>query len=162
MPERDARVLPLHDDARVARVLFKRLALGVDARPLAASEHRRLRERVLRRSRETRAPRGTHTLRAAESAWRSLAPGVEFRLLHADTARGTMTAFVRLLPGAIFDAHEHARTEECLVIEGEIRIGSHRLVAGDMHVADEGTRHDITRSEGGALLWVRTALPLGS
>ena len=161
MPERDTRVLPLHDDEGVARALFKRLALAVDARPLAASEHRRLRERVLRRSRESRAPRGTRTARAAESAWHPLAAGVNFRLLHTDAARGTMTAFIRLQPGAAFEAHEHPTAEECLVLEGEIRIGAHRLVAGDMHIADEGTRHDVTRSEAGALLWVRAALPAG-
>lgn len=161
MPERDARVLPLHDDARVARAVFKRLALAVDARPLAASEDRRLRERVLRRSREARPPGGTRTSRAADAAWQPLGEGVDFRLLHADAERGTMTAFVRLRPGATFDAHDHPTTEECLVIEGEIRIGSHHLVAGDMHVADGGTRHDTTRSERGALLWVRAALPDG-
>jgi len=161
MPERDARVLPLHDEARVARALFKRLALAVDARPLAASEHRRLRERVLRGARECRAPPGTHTLRVADSGWRPMGEGVDFRLLHTDLARGTMTAFVRLRPGSTFEAHDHPVTEECLVLEGEIRIGTHRLVAGDMHVADRGTRHDTTRSEAGALLWVRAALPAG-
>jgi len=161
MPERDARVLPLHDEAHVARALFKRLALAVDARPLAPSEHRKLRERVLRSSREARAPCRTRTLRASESAWRSLVAGVDFRLLHADPAGGTMTAFIRMLPGSTFEAHEHPCTEECLVLEGEIRIGSHRLVAGDMHVANGGTRHDTTHSAGGALLWVRAALPAG-
>lgn len=159
MPERDARVLPLLDEAHVAHVLFKRLALAVDARPLAPSEHRRLRERVLRRSREVRAPCGTRTLRVSESDWHPLCAGVDFRLLHTDTARGTTTAFVRMRPGSTFEAHDHSCTEECLVLEGEIRIGSHRLVAGDMHVANGGTRHDVTRSDAGALLWVRAALP---
>jgi len=161
MPERDAQVLPLHDGTRLSRALFKRLALAIVARPLAASEDRRLRERMLRRARESRAPAGTRTQRAADSSWRLLAAGVEFRLLHADVARGTMTAFVRLSPGATFDAHGHPSTEECLVIEGEIRIGSHRLIARDMHVAAGGTSHDVTRSGPGALLWVRAALPPG-
>ena len=155
MPERDARVLPLHDEAHVARALFKRLALAVDARPLAPSEHRKLRERVLRSSREARAPCGTRTLRASESAWRSLVAGVDFRLLHADPAGGTMTAFIRMLPGSTFEAHEHPCTEECLVLEGSIVQDGVEYFPGDYLLAEAGSRHSPFHSPGGALFLIR-------
>ena len=66
-----------------------------------------------------------------------------------------MTAFIRMQPGSTLDAHFHTQTEECLIVEGEIFIGAHRLCALDMHVAAGGTAHAPITSPRGALILVR-------
>ena len=48
-------------------------------------------------------------------------------------------------PGGVIPAHRHQHEEECLVLEGECRIGTHRLVAGDVHVAAAGSWHEAAR-----------------
>jgi anti-sigma factor ChrR (cupin superfamily) len=159
MSEPGPRVVPLRDDGRIGRAVFLRLALAIEARELCAERLACLRARVSCNARVVPAPAGTYTRRAADNTWRPLAAGVDVKLLSRDVARGRMTAFIRLQPGAIFDAHEHAQTEECLVLEGEIHIGTHRLCEGDLHVAGAGTRHAPTWSPGGALLLVHAALP---
>jgi quercetin dioxygenase-like cupin family protein len=66
-----------------------------------------------------------------------------------------MTTFIRMEPGSEFGAHRHSQREECLVLDGEILIGAHRLRAGDMHVAEAGSEHALVTSPRGALVLVR-------
>ncbi len=124
-------------------------------RPQALSHERcrELRARILARfaARQSCAV----TIRACESEWRPLAPGVTIKLLRGDAATGNMTAFIRMEPGSSLDAHAHAQDEECLIVEGEIFIGRHRLAAGDLHVAGVGTEHEAITSPRGALMLVR-------
>jgi quercetin dioxygenase-like cupin family protein len=157
MSDHTVRILPLRDDGHAARGLFMRLALAVAPCPPDRACGERLRARVRRSAATVPAPTGTHTVRGADHSWRPVASGVDIKLLHA--ARGRMTAFIRMSAGASFEAHAHPLPEECLVIEGEIHIGSHRLGAGDLHFAAAGTRHASTYSAGGALLLVHAALP---
>jgi anti-sigma factor ChrR (cupin superfamily) len=119
-------------------------------------------EKLLRRSMLTRVlaaipPPDTRTVRAASGTWNPLAPGITVKLLRIDHDAGNMTAFIRMEPGSTFGAHQHTQSEECLVLEGEILIGAHRLNAGDMHVADAGTEHAMVTSPRGALMLVRSA-----
>lgn len=159
MIEERAPVLPLRDDGDAGRAVFLHLALAIEARELCAAKVARLRTRVRAGARAAPAPAGTFTLRAADNTWRPLAAGIDIKLLSRDGARRRMTAFIRMLPGATFDTHDHPQTEECLVLEGEIHIGTHRLGQGDLHVAGEGTRHAPTWSPVGALLLIHAALP---
>jgi len=135
------------------------VALAIAPRELSAVRAARLRVRVRGCAHTAPAPTGTFTLRAADNTWRPLAVGVDIKLLSRDAARGRMTAFIRMQAGATFDAHDHPQTEECLVVEGVIRIGTHELGRGDLHVAGQGTRHALTWSPEGALLLVHAALP---
>jgi len=96
-----------------------------------------------------------HTVRAADGGWRALAPGVEIKLLRHEHGADNMTAFIRMQPGSTLAAHVHTQTEECLIVEGEIFIGAHRLCALDMHVAAGGTAHAPVSSPRGALMLVR-------
>ena len=138
--------------------VFDRVAEALVSPPMCPVLQRNMRARVLAEccSRHT-----THTVRAAEGEWRALVPGVTIKLLRTDEAAGNMTAYIRLEPGASLEPHEHTQAEECLVIEGEIFIGGHRLAAGDMHVAAAGTAHDAVTSPRGALLLVRSENFLG-
>jgi quercetin dioxygenase-like cupin family protein len=137
--------------------IFKHLAAALKSSPLPPLRHSHLREHVLARLHEL-APGETRTVRSTDGEWRALAPGVTIKLLRSDTRADNMTAFIRMQPGAALDAHVHRQSEECLVLEGEIFIGAHRLCAGDMHVAAAGTVHGPSTSPRGALLLVRTQL----
>lgn len=137
--------------------IFDHLAPALESRTPSAATRVRLRCRVLARTRALGAP-GTRTLRADEGDWRSLAPGVDIKLLRRDHVAGNMTAFIRMMPGSSLDAHSHAQDEECFLVAGEIFIGTHRLSAIDMHVAIAGTSHAAVTSPMGALLLVRAQL----
>ena len=140
--------------------IFERIAEGIDPLRGAPDEPSRLRERVLAQVAAGR--NGSRTVRACEGAWLPLAPGVTLKLLREDAAARRMTAFIRLLPGSSLESHGHEQPEECLVIEGEILIGEHRVRAGDLHLARAGTVHDTIRSPRGALLLVHAqSLPAG-
>lgn len=78
------------------------------------------------------------------------------KVLRINRVAGNQTALVRFAPASWLEQHTHTQEEECLVLEGEIKIGSHVLRAGDMHVAQPGTRHAPVHSVRGALLLVRS------
>ena len=152
-PDDDA---PPGDDENVERML-EQSAVDPTVRRLPPDRHAQLRSRVL-----TQAPRaspaGTITLRAEEGAWRSLAPGVTMKVLRVDRVAGNQTILIRMSPGAVVAGHQHSQEEECFIVDGEIRIGNHRLCAGDMHVACAGSIHEPIASPTGAVLLVRAAL----
>ena len=45
-------------------------------------------------------------------------------------------------PGGVVPAHRHEREEEFIILEGECHIGTHKLVAGDVHIAAAGSWHE--------------------
>lgn len=133
--------------------MFDCMAAAIQPLPLTQERCRILRERILAcfAARQQSAT----TVRAAEGEWLPLAPGVSIKLLRRDGTAGNMTAYIRMAPGASLESHVHAQTEECLILQGEIFIGAHRVSAGDMHVAAAGTAHAAISSPRGALLLVR-------
>ena len=135
--------------------VFERLAgaLRIGHDPVACNNS--LRRSLLKRVLAAIPPPDTRTVRAAAGTWSPLVPGITIKLLRVDRDAGNMTAFIRMEPGSAFGAHEHAQSEECLVLEGEIFIGAHCLHAGDMHVAKAGTAHAMVTSPRGALVLVR-------
>jgi quercetin dioxygenase-like cupin family protein len=146
-------VIDIRDEGKVSGSVFLQLALAT--RPRRPGCDLSLRERVLRDAVDGAPPAGTQTFRAAQRAWHEIAPGVDIKLLRPD-AGGCMTALVRMAAGSTYIAHEHPLDESCLVLSGEIHIGSHCLRAGDLHIAAAGTAHAITSAPHGALLFVRT------
>lgn len=96
------------------------------------------------------------TVRAADGDWREVAPGVERKLLW--TGGPTESWMVRLAPGAVARAHLHPMDEECVVLEGSLRIGAGLLLLkGDFHVAASGSMHDTVTTDTGALIYIRGA-----
>lgn len=93
------------------------------------------------------------TVRATEGEWTELMPRVRVKFLHRDDRH--QSVLVRLEPGAVYPAHAHSEDEECVVLDGEVRIGDIRITAGDYHLARGGSRHSELRSEAGALLFIR-------
>ena len=98
------------------------------------------------------------TIHAGEGAWRSIAEGVEMKLLWVDEVRQSQSLLLRLAPGASVSGHHHTQYEECLVIEGGIEIGPKRLRAGDYHLAHPGVPHPAITSQTGGLLFVRAEI----
>jgi anti-sigma factor ChrR (cupin superfamily) len=141
--------------------MFDQLANAMTAHHLSMTRREHLRNRMVLRARDT-APAGTRTLRADAGQWRSFASGVSINVLRTDVAANNMTALIRMRPGARLDTHYHHQAEECLVLEGEICIGNHRLAAGDLHMAEAGVKHDDVVACTDVLLLVRAEIPSAS
>lgn len=112
-----------------------------------------LRERVMAR---VRADRDKYiTVHSDRLPWRSLAPGVEFKVLWSDAATQSKSFLLRAAPGTRLPAHGHRCFEECLVLEGEFSIGGIHLRAGDFHGVAEQADHDEAYTETGVLVYLR-------
>ena len=105
----------------------------------------------------SRAQRPYHTVRASDSdGWQTIAPGVERKLLWSTP--GEESCMMRLARGASVEAHAHLLDEECLVLEGTLRIGTSLVLkAGDFHVGRRGSAHELSTTDTGALVFLRGA-----
>jgi quercetin dioxygenase-like cupin family protein len=69
------------------------------------------------------------------------------------------TSLMRMRPGGVIPAHRHEREEEFIILEGECYIGTHRLVAGDVHIAAAGSWHEPVTTESGVVVLLRGEYP---
>lgn len=97
------------------------------------------------------------TLADVAAGWQPFGAGVSMKVLHE--SGGVMSYLLRLAPGAALPAHRHPVDEECVVLEGEIRIGTLRVRAGGFHLGRQGVLHDRLHTEEGALIFLRGAVP---
>jgi quercetin dioxygenase-like cupin family protein len=139
------------------------LAVGVfvtDIRPveLGAEQRSRMLDRVLALA-PTTSPPDTVTRRAEEVPWIRVSPFIEMRVLVRDKALGSQTLMLRMRAGGQLPAHRHEQLEEFLVLEGECHIGTHRLGAGDVHVAQPGSWHDVVTTRTGVTVLIRGEYP---
>ncbi|HEX2546891.1 MAG TPA: cupin domain-containing protein [Ramlibacter sp.] len=115
----------------------------------------RVRERVFAAIAQEQAAR-LHTVRAADDGWEIVSEGVQRKILQRDLS--SQSCLMRLAPGARVAGHHHTQDEECVVLDGSLRIGSHLVLGtGDFHLAPAGTTHEETTSETGALVYLRGA-----
>ncbi len=97
--------------------------------------------------------------RPTEGPWQDTAvAGVRLRVLHVDQARNHFTALVRMAPGTAYPRHVHSGPEECLVLEGDLRVGDAVMRAGDYQYADVGSAHGEQSTENGCLLFITSSL----
>jgi quercetin dioxygenase-like cupin family protein len=115
-----------------------------------------IKSRLMRRVRAERQP-GLTTIQADEGDWKPFLPKVRIKTLQQ--SGDTLTYLLRLEPGAILVPHDHPQDEECIVLEGEVRIGQTVARAGAYHLAPKGMAHDSIVSDNGALLFLRGAVP---
>lgn len=141
------------EDAELEERAFAALARAVPSVAPPAS----LRDRVLARLRDeaAQAPRDLLTLRAGARDWQRVTPRVELRVLFVDPVARTRSLLARLAPGGEIPPHAHGVAEECLVLEGDLRIGDLELGPGDYHLAPVGTRHPSITTRGGAVVYLR-------
>jgi quercetin dioxygenase-like cupin family protein len=100
---------------------------------------------------------GLLTVHTDEGNWKAFLPNVSIKVLRRE--QDTLTYLLKLEPGATLPPHDHPQDEECIVLSGEARIGDLVVRAGDYHCARAGKPHDVIRSERGAVLFLRGAVP---
>lgn len=98
------------------------------------------------------------TVRAEAGQWERIGEGVERKFLWE--SGDALSCLMRLAPGAMVAGHMHAIDEECVVLEGSLRIGSELVLrTGDFHVGVKGVAHADASTETGALVYLRGARP---
>jgi quercetin dioxygenase-like cupin family protein len=97
------------------------------------------------------------TVRADEGEWREMFKGISVKQLFRDETRGTVTSLYRVGPGAGFPSHDHDGFEQCLIIEGDFHLDDQTYGPGDFTCALPGSTHQVSYSEGGALLLIVAA-----
>ncbi len=98
------------------------------------------------------------TVPAGPADWQPFMDGIELKVLHA--AEASLSYLLRLQPGAVLPGHRHPQDEECVVLEGELRIGDVLKVgAGSYHLARAGALHAPITTDTGALIFLRGAEP---
>jgi anti-sigma factor ChrR (cupin superfamily) len=85
-------------------------------------------------------------------------PGVEVRRLFVDSANDRVTMLVRMAAGAAYPPHVHGGPEECLVLEGDLLVGSTRMRAGDYQRIGRGGVHGVQSTDAGCLLFIVSSL----
>lgn len=148
---------PTTADPVIDADLVARLAAAVPAEALAPDTQARIKHRLLRRIAAEQMPQHKTVLPDA-TGWEPLGPGLTMKRLHE--TGGVLSYLVRLAPGAVLAAHRHPVDEECVVLEGEMLIGEHRVGPGGFHLGRAGVLHDRIRSgDAGALVFLRGAAP---
>ena len=101
---------------------------------------------------------GHHGLVVAGSGvWRPFLPGIERQVLHE--AEGIMCYLLRFAPGATLPAHRHPADEECVVLQGAVRVGRQLLPAGSFQKVSRNRVESDTTSDEGAVIYLRGASP---
>ena len=113
-----------------------------------------IRERLRRRIRGTQA---ITTIQPDDGHWMPFSPKVSIKVLRRDV--NTQSYLLKLEAGAALLPHVHDHDEECMVLEGEVRIGDLVVRRGAYHLAPKGVPHEPIRSEHGAVLFLRGAIP---
>jgi quercetin dioxygenase-like cupin family protein len=138
--------------------VFEHVALALQPSELSEQQRSDLRQRALHRAREQSAA-GTVTIRSHDVGWIALSATVQIKLLRCDKLAGNQTVLMRVAAGGMIPRHQHAQEEEFIVLEGECHIGTHRLTAGDAHVAAAGSWHEDITTQSGTLVLVRGEFP---
>lgn len=135
-------------------------AIAAAVRPAELSAGRRtsMRSKIAARI-DSLQPENTQTVRGETVEWTSAWPNVWVKLLRQDAPSNSQMVLFRIKPGGVVPAHVHTKEEECLVLEGEIHIGEHRVGQGDLHIAQPGAEHGDITTRTGATVLVRSEIP---
>lgn len=133
--------------------MFENLAPAATLDPQRSAA---MKSRLMQRVHADRQPHLT-TVQADEGDWKPFLPKVRIKTLQR--SGDTLSYLLRLEPGAILVPHDHPQDEECIVLEGEVRIGQTVARTGAYHLAPKGMPHDAIVSDTGALLYLRGAVP---
>jgi anti-sigma factor ChrR (cupin superfamily) len=90
-----------------------------------------------------------------DDGWVNLGKRVQAKVLHDDGTN--LSWLLKLLPGGGLPEHDHADgAEECMVLEGQLRINGVDFWAGDYQIALPGSVHHEVSSEQGSLVYLRS------
>ncbi|HEY8878519.1 MAG TPA: cupin domain-containing protein [Roseateles sp.] len=120
------------------------------------AQARAIRRRLLERVADTE---DSHlTVPAGAAGWQPFGDGVQIKVLHENA--GILSYLLKLAPGARLEAHRHPADEECIVLEGVLRVGSQIEVGpGGFHLARAGSLHASISTATGATIFLRGAEP---
>lgn len=152
---------PLNMNTGLEQDIFELLAENQAAYPLPMGLQARMRTKLLNQvqAEEAASQPGFKTIRAHEGEWLEPVPGAKIKILHQEGDSAVLTYLARLAPGFEMQGHPHPYPEECLMLEGDLWLGSLKLEAGDYHFAEKGLHHGRLRTETGALVLLKGALP---
>ncbi len=147
--------LPLHRDA-LAEMTDVVAAVGYAVETAAPPPE--LKARLLERLDRNPFPGLFSKCADQQGPWKpSRTRGISYKKLYFDKASGLVTLLVKLEPGARFDVHEHGRTEQCLILEGDLRYNDEKIYrAGDFTWAEAGSVDPAAYSVEGSLLLIIT------
>jgi len=158
MSDRDDPIDKIDPTDPIPPALAARLADALAADPAAPKldpvDAATMRERLMKR---VRASQSLTTIQPSDGEWEPFSPKVLIKVLRRDVH--TQSYLLKLEPGASVLPHVHGEDEECMVLEGEVRIGGLRVTAGAYHLAPRGVPHEPITTETGALLFLRGAIP---
>jgi len=101
------------------------------------------------------------TIDGGAGDWQPFLHGVAIKVLREH--EGMLSYLLRLEPGATLPRHRHPCDEECIVLEGRLRVGSRvEIGPGGYHLAHGGALHATISTEAGATLFLRGAVPEAS
>jgi hypothetical protein len=126
---------------------------AIEPEPLDLGTRDRIKSKLLRRIAADTTERHL-TTQPEVAGWQPFGDGISIKVLHE--AGGVMSYLLRLAPGASLPAHWHPVDEECVVLEGEVQIGTLRVAAGGFHL---GRKDNRLCSADGALIFLRGAVP---
>jgi anti-sigma factor ChrR (cupin superfamily) len=142
----------------IDQTMLEQMATAIAPAELSQADRESMQARIMARV-AAAPPARTYTVRMNEGAWIPAGPGVEVKMLRMDRQQNSQTIMIRMQPGSQIVPHRHNQEEECLVLEGEIVIGEHRVGPGDMHIAAPGAKHPPIVAPRGALLCIRSEIP---
>jgi anti-sigma factor ChrR (cupin superfamily) len=131
-------IAPAHRLSEEARVRIKRQLMTKISAPAAPTADAGLVRNVRR-----------------EEGWKQLSKRMQVKVLHDDGH--TLSWLLKMLPGGGLPEHDHADgAEECMVLEGSLRINGEEFVAGDYQIALPGSVHHEVASDTGSLVYLRS------
>ena len=120
------------------------------------AQARAIRRRLLERVADT--DDSHRTVPPGADGWQPFGDGVQIKVLHEN--QGILSYLLKLVPGARLEAHRHPADEECLVLEGVLKVGSQIEVGpGGYHLARAGSLHASITTDTGATIFLRGAEP---
>lgn len=149
---------PINEPSVLESSIVQSIALGIIPAEVGGEQRIRMRERVLDRVAELPREKREKTIRADLLEWQQAGPNVWSKVLRQDQESNVQMVLFRIAPGGVVPAHAQVKEEECLVLEGEIFIGKHRVGRGDLHIAQPGAseRHIVTHT--GAVVLIRSQM----
>lgn len=101
------------------------------------------------------------TVDGDDGDWEPFLDGVAIKVLREHA--GVLSYLLRLDPGAVLPPHRHPSDEECVVLEGRLRVGkSIEIGPGGYHLAHRGALHATISTPSGATIFLRGAVPAAS
>ncbi len=136
------------------RADIQSLASSIEPAAIDLKTKSSIKERVMNRIMAP-CPVGGESSFAKQLDWVKITDNLDVKVLTQDLENKVQTAYWRLKPGAIVPGHYHNADEDCLVLEGDIQFGDHKLFAGDFHSMKKGTTHPDMITTNGALLYLK-------